>query len=78
MSVSRIQDRRRTVTVISAAGVDAGKSFLDVAVAPGGRAFRVANAPRGIGVIIERLLRLGIRRVVLEAIGPYAAALVRA
>lgn len=78
MSVSRIQDRRRTVTVISAAGVDAGKNFLDVAVAPGGRAFRVANAPRGISVVIERLLRSGIRRVVLEAIGPYAAALVRA
>jgi transposase len=64
--------------MINAAGVDAGKSFLDIAIAPGGRAFRVANAPRGIGVAIQRLARSDVRRVVLEAIGPYAAALVRA
>jgi transposase len=66
------------MTAICAAGIDAGKSFLDVAVAPNGRAFRVANAPRGITVIIDRLARMDVRRVVLEAIGPYAAALVRA
>jgi transposase len=66
------------MTALCAAGVDAGKSFLDVAVAPGGRAFRVANAPRGITVLVERLLRWDVRRVILEAIGPYAAALVRA
>jgi transposase len=66
------------MTAICAAGIDAGKSFLDVAVAPNGRAFRVANAPRGITVTIERLVRMDVRRVVLEAIGPYAAALVRA
>lgn len=78
MSVSRIQDRRRTVTTLVAAGVDAGKSFLDVAIVPGGQAFRVANVPRGIGVAVQRLMRLGVRRVVLEAIGPYATALVRA
>jgi transposase len=66
------------MTVITAAGIDAGKSFLDIAVAPSGRPFRVPNAPRGIAVVIERLSRWNIKRVVLEAIGPYAAALVRA
>jgi transposase len=65
------------MTVLSAAGIDAGKSFLDVAVAPLGRSFRVANAPRGIAVIVQRLARLQVKRVILEAIGPYAAALVR-
>lgn len=66
------------MTASQAAGIDAGKSFLDVAIAPGGRAFRVPNAPRGIAVVVERLMRMHVRRVILEAIGPYAAALVRA
>lgn len=66
------------MTTLIAAGVDAGKSFLDIAIVPGGHAFRVPNAPRGILVAIQRLARADVRRVVLEAIGPYAAALVRA
>jgi transposase len=66
------------MSALSAAGIDVGKSFLDVCVAPNGRAFRVANAPRGIAVVIERLARMDVRRVILEAIGPYATALVRA
>ena len=61
-----------------AAGVDVGRDFLDVAVAPSGRAFRAPNAPKGVGVVIDRLARLGAKRVVLESIGPYAARLVRA
>lgn len=61
-----------------AAGVDVGRDFLDVAVAPSGRVFRAPNAPKGITVIIDRLNRLGAKRVVLESIGPYAARLVRA
>jgi transposase len=70
--------QEKPVTAIRAAGIDAGKSFLDVAVAPEGRAFRVANVSRGIATLIERLVRMDVRRVVLEAIGPYASALVRA
>lgn len=61
-----------------AAGIDVGKSFFDVGIAPAGRAFRAPNAPAGIAVIIGRLRRAQVRRVVLEAIGPYAAALISA
>lgn len=61
-----------------AAGVDVGRDFLDVALAPTGAWFKAANAPAGIGVIVARLKRKGVRRVVLESIGPYAARLVRA
>jgi transposase len=66
------------MTALSAAGIDAGKSFLDVAVVPIGQSFRVANAPRGIAVVVQRLARFKVKRVILEAIGPYAASLVRA
>jgi transposase len=66
------------MTAALAAGIDAGKFFLDLAIAPSGRALRVPNNPRGIDVIRATLERCGVRRVVLEAIGPYAAALVRA
>jgi transposase len=61
-----------------AAGIDVGKSFFDVGVAPQGRTFQVPNAPQGIIVLIRRLRRFGVRRVVLEAIGPYAAPLISA
>jgi transposase len=60
------------------AGIDAGKSFFDVGIAPTGRTFRVPNAPQGVAVVISRLRRLKVHRVVLEAIGPYAAALISA
>ena len=61
-----------------AAGVDAGQRFLDVALAPSGQTFRMPNLAEGIAQIIARLERSGVRRVVLEAIGPYAEPLVRA
>jgi len=61
-----------------AAGVDAGRDFLDVAVAPSGRTRRLPNAPQGILALLAWLRRHEARRVVLEAIGPYAARLVRA
>ncbi|MGO3932780.1 IS110 family transposase [Rhodopseudomonas pseudopalustris] len=61
-----------------AAGVDAGQRFLDVALAPSGQTFRMPNLAEGIAEIIARLERSGVRRVVLEAIGPYAEPLVRA
>jgi transposase len=63
---------------VYAAGIDVGKSFFDVGIAPAGRAFRVPNAPQGIALVIGRLRRAQVHRVVLEAIGPYAAALISA
>jgi transposase len=61
-----------------AAGIDAGQRFLDVGFAPSGKTFRVPNLAEGIAAIIERLTRERVRRVVLEAIGPYAQRLVQA
>lgn len=61
-----------------AAGIDAGQRFLDVGLAPSGKTFRMPNAAEGIATIVERLAQQGVRRVVLEAIGPYAQRLVAA
>ena len=61
-----------------AAGIDAGQRFLDVGLAPSGKTFRMPNAAEGIAAIVERLAHEGVRRVVLEAIGPYAQRLVAA
>jgi transposase len=61
-----------------AAGIDAGQRFLDVGLAPSGKTFRMPNAAEGIATLVERLAQQGVRRVVLEAIGPYAQRLVAA
>lgn len=61
-----------------AAGIDAGQRFFDVGLAPSGKTFRVPNAVDGIATIIGRLQREGAKRVVMEAIGPYAQRLVQA
>jgi transposase len=61
-----------------AAGIDAGQRFLDVGLAPSGKTFRMPNAAEGIATLVERLAQQGVRRVVLEAIGPYAQHLVAA
>lgn len=66
------------VPLAVAAGVDAGQRFLDVALAPSGQTFRMPNLADGIAEIIACLERSGVRRVVLEAIGPYAEPLVKA
>ncbi|UYO38872.1 IS110 family transposase [Rhodopseudomonas palustris] len=66
------------VPLAVAAGVDAGQRFLDIALAPSGQTFRMPNLAEGIAEIIARLERSGVRRVVLEAIGPYAEPLVKA
>lgn len=63
---------------LTAAGIDVGRDALDVAVAPSGKAFRAPNGAKGVRLITDRLRRLGVVRVVIEAIGPYAARLVRA
>lgn len=61
-----------------AAGIDAGQRFLDVGFAPSGKAFRVPNLAEGIATLVARLTEAGVKRVVLEAIGPYAQRLVSA
>ena len=66
------------MTHACAAGVDVGRDYLDVGIAPSGKTFRVANASRGIDALVERLRRLGVGKVVLESIGGYGARLVRA
>jgi len=66
------------MSLACAAGVDVGRDFLDVGIAPSGRTWRLANAPAGIEALIGRLQRAGVRRVVLESIGSYGARLVRA
>ena len=60
-----------------AAGVDVGRRFLDVALAPSGKSFRVPNLAEGIAAIVARLKLNGVKRVVLEAVGPYAQRLVQ-
>ena len=52
-------------------GIDVSKAALDVAVRPGGTAFRVANDPRGLAELVERLRPLRPALVVLEATGGY-------
>jgi len=64
--------------VTIAAGIDAGQRFLDVGFAPSGKTFRVPNLADGIATLIERLMQAGVKRVILEAIGPYAQRLVQA
>jgi transposase len=61
-----------------AAGIDVGRDHLDFAIAPAGCGGRVRNVPSGIARLVERLRRDGVVRVALEAIGPYAEALLQA
>jgi transposase len=65
-------------TLVCAAGIDVGRDYLDVAIAPAGRARRVTNEAGGIASLVRHLRAQGVRRVALEAIGPYAARLIRA
>jgi hypothetical protein len=62
------------MTLSIAAGIDAGQKYLDVGFAPSGKGFRVPNASAGIARIVTRLAEAGVRRVVLEAIGPMPSA----
>ena len=65
------------MTAAVAAGIDAGKSYLDIGIEPSRKHFRVVNAAAGIEDAIVRLQQASVRKVVLEAIGPYAQAAVR-
>lgn len=60
------------MTAKLAAGIDAGKTYLDIGIEPSRKHFRVINAVAGIEDAVARLQHAGVRKVVLEAIGPYA------
>jgi transposase len=71
------------MTLMAAAGIDSGKAFLDLAIASRNdrvknRSLRVENTGPGIEKILQVLAGSAVKRVILEAIGPYAAHLVRA
>jgi transposase len=57
------------------AGIDVGKSFLDLGFDPAARPLRFRNDAAGVAALIEALRCRGAPRVTLEAIGPYAHAL---
>jgi transposase len=71
------------MTISSAAGIDVGRDWLDVAIArspeagAAGRCFRIANTKEAVARIPARLRRAGVERVVIEATGAPAACLVR-
>jgi transposase len=60
------------MTASCAAGIDAGKTYLDVGIEPSRQYFRVRNAAAGIEDAITRLQHARVGKVVLEAIGPFA------
>ena len=66
------------MTQLCAAGVDVGRDYLDVGLAPSGQVFRSPNTPSGIDTLVARLRRARAERVVLESIGGYGQRLVRA
>jgi transposase len=66
------------MTIACAAGIDVGRDFFDVGLAPSGQVFRTTNGAKGVEAIVARLRRAGVGRVVLESIGGYAGRLVRA
>ena len=66
------------MTTTLAAGVDVGRDWLDVGLAPSGKSFRTPNTPAGIAALVGRLRRTGVERVVIESIGALGARLVRA
>ena len=67
------EHRSGAMTYACAAGVDVGRDWLDVGLAPSGKVFRWVNGPSGIEALVARLRREGVVRVVLESIGTYGA-----
>lgn len=57
------------------AGIDVGKTFLDLGFDPAAKPRRFRNDGAGIAALIAALQGRGVARVALEAIGPYAQAL---
>ena len=66
-----------TMSAKTIAGADVGKFFLDVAIEPGGRTFRVPNNVEGVTRIVQRLQQHQVTRLVLEAVGYYGILLSR-
>lgn len=60
------------------AGVDVGKTFLDLGFHPAGKPVRYKNDERGIAQLIAAVQKRGTLSVAIEAIGPYAQRLVAA
>jgi transposase len=50
-------------------GVDVSMARLDVALWPGGESFSVSNDPDGVGQLLERMGKLRLQAVVIEASG---------
>jgi transposase len=50
-------------------GVDVSMARLDVALWPGGESFSVSNDADGVGQLLERILKLRVQAVVIEASG---------
>lgn len=63
---------------MTAAGIDVGKSNLDVAVEGRAGVVRFANNRAGIGKLVKRLQALGTERIVVEATGGYEEPLLEA
>src|SRR5665213_874395 len=76
--LSQLEHRSGAMTTVCAAGVDVGRDFFDVGLAPSGQVFRTKSGAPGVGSVVDRLTQAGVRRVVLESIGGYSARLVRA
>jgi transposase len=62
------------LTPAPVAGIDVGKTFLDLGFDPAAKPLRFRNDGPGIAALIATLRRRGVLRVALEAIGPYAHA----
>jgi len=57
-------------------GIDVSKDGLDVAVAPLGGVFELANTQAGIDDLVQRLQPIGVHMVALEATGGFETAAV--
>lgn len=59
-------------------GIDVAKATLAVALRPSGEVFEVANSPAGHRALVQRLRKLPVERVLLEATGGYERAVMAA
>ena len=58
-------------------GIDVSKAWLDVAMLPGGKAFRIGNDTAGWAGLIEKLKPHAVRAIGVEPSGGYERDLVR-
>jgi transposase len=59
------------------AGIDVSKKWLDIAIQPNDRTWRVANDMDGITVLLRQMKEIGPERIVVEATGGYEARVVQ-